>query len=505
MQIAFRVDASATIGTGHLMRCLTLAESLKARGARTRFVLRQVPDFLRDMACNAGHEVVELGPPETPAEPCLGDLRHSSWLGTGQYRDAEDTSLALSDGRWDWVVVDHYALDARWETALRESAEHILAIDDLADRPHDCDVLLDQNFYRDLHRRYESKVSAHTQCLLGPRYALLRREFGQWRTQVAPRRGPVRRILVFFGGVDADNHTLKAVEALGGIQGRHQVDVIIGAAHPCRDQVARTCRSHGYRCLIQPPNIAELMVQADLSMGGGGSTSWERCCLGVPTVALCLAENQRQLIVDAATAGLLYAPDPSVDLVSSLRRHLAAILDNASLREAISRRGMEMVDGRGALRIARQMGCGEVEVRPAEASDARDLFQWRNHPANRRYARDPAAIPWEAHERWLAGVLSDPDRQLLVGYRQKRPVGVVRFDVRGPQAEVSIYLVPGNDGMGHGSELLGSAERWLKGHRPEVQQLRALILNDNFRSRMLFEAQGYRAAQHEYRKRLHPT
>ncbi len=255
MRIAIRVDASSQIGTGHFMRCLTLADALKQSGVQIRFVCRHMPEHLRDMLNTKGHEFAPLN--GIPSEEAVDDTSHAHWLGVSQAQDATDTGYALSDQTWDWLVVDHYALDARWETVLRNTAKKILVIDDIADRQHDCDVLLDQNFYADMDTRYTGKVPAHCQLLLGPRYALLREEFRRLHEQVKPRNGPVKRVLVFFGGVDADNYTGRAIEALTeiGIEELH-VDVVIGAQHPNREQIKAICVQHGFMCHIQTNKMA---------------------------------------------------------------------------------------------------------------------------------------------------------------------------------------------------------------------------------------------------------
>lgn len=133
------------------MRCLTLADALKQRGAQIRFVSRQMPKHLRDMLREKSHECTPLN--SRSNEEAADDLPHSHWLGTSQAADAQKTLQALSAQTWDWLVVDHYALDARWESALRGMVRRILVIDDLADRVHDCDVLLDQNLYEDMDTR----------------------------------------------------------------------------------------------------------------------------------------------------------------------------------------------------------------------------------------------------------------------------------------------------------------------------------------------------------------
>jgi UDP-2,4-diacetamido-2,4,6-trideoxy-beta-L-altropyranose hydrolase len=501
MKIAFRVDASLKIGTGHFMRCLTMADALRQRGAEIRFVSRRLPDYLLQMLKHQAHDFAPL---EGPAlEECGHDPPHAHWLETSQAQDAADTVQALSSQSWDWVVVDHYALDARWETMLRGSAKRIAAIDDIADRQHDCDLLLDQNFHRDPSERYRGKVPAQCDLLLGPRYALLREEFRSIRASVKPRAGDVRRILIFFGGVDADNYTGYAIEATAalGISGL-QVDVVVGECHPRREEIAAQSERHGFTCHVQTPRMAELIAAADLAIGAGGTAVWERCCLGLPALVLRLANNQGDQIAAAAGAGLLYAPDRKHDGAAWIQRHAAALIENPSLREVISRTSMQAVDGRGVWRVAGRMGCSDIELRAASLDDARNLFEWRNDPSVRAVSRTAEVIDWDTHRTWLTSVLNTPGRALLIGERGGAAVGVVRFDVQGADAEISIYLVPGVHPPGQGLALLQGAERWLISNRPAVGRILAQVLAGNERSQNLFRAAGYQPERTHYAKRV---
>ena len=325
MYIAFRTDATSQIGTGHFMRCLTLADALKKQGAQICFISRNLPDHLREMLSVKGMDLVSLKIAASASQ--IDGLAHSAWLGTSQTQDAQDTIQALTGQTVEWLVVDHYALDARWETAMRNTAKQIMVIDDLADRVHDCDVLLDQNFYADMQTRYSGKVPEHCSLLLGPRYALLREEFRNLRDQIQPRTGAVKRILVFFGGVDADNYTGLAIKALAEIKLKKvQVDVVIGAQHPCRTEIELNCAQQGFICYVQTNKMAELMASADLAIGAGGTAIWERSCLGLPSISLCVAENQRKQIRDAAEVGLLYAPSNNNNLIALIQNHTNGLL-----------------------------------------------------------------------------------------------------------------------------------------------------------------------------------
>jgi UDP-2,4-diacetamido-2,4,6-trideoxy-beta-L-altropyranose hydrolase len=496
--VAFRVDASAQMGVGHFMRCLTLADALKQRGAQVRFLSRHVSKPLLSLLNAKGHEVVPLGA-HSAADRTTGDLPHSDWLGTSQAADAEDTARALSGRLWDLLVVDHYALDARWESVLRVSARRTLVIDDLADRAHDCDVLLDQNFYASLESRYSDKVSSRCQLLLGPRYALLREEFRSLRRQIKPRNGQVSRVLVCFGGVDIENYTTHAIEALASLgKAELQVDVVIGEEHPRRASIESACAGRGFTCHVQSDRMAELMAAADLAIGAAGSTSWERCSLGLPTLAVALAENQRRLLEDTALEGLLYAPQLRGG--QSLALHLEALLDNPRLLRMISRQALKFVDGRGVHRVLRALGCGSIVIREATFADAHRLFTWRNDERIRSVSRNPEPIERADHDVWLGSVLTDSNRLLLLGEQDGAPVGMVRFDIEAGEAEVSLYLDPDRVGTFIGAELLMAAERWLV-RRGDLHTIKAQVLENNRRSHGLFASAGYSPQDTWYRKR----
>lgn len=502
MKVAFRADATSQIGTGHFMRCLTLAEGLKQLGAHIRFVSRDLPVHLRNMLAAIDMEFVSLTSDATPSH--ADNLAHANWLGTSQALDAQITIQALSDHPWDWLVVDHYALDERWECALRGTTKQIMVIDDIADRHHDCDVLLDQNFYADMHTRYTGKIPSHCKLLMGPRYALLRNEFRKMRDQVKTRTGAVNRILVFFGGVDVGNYTGQAIQALSEIDicGLH-VDVVIGAQHPCFEEIQAACEQHKFIAHIQTNKMAKLMAAADLAIGAGGSATWERCCLGLPTLAFCTSDNQRKQLADAAREGLLYAPEIKTDLKQTIQRHTCALIENAGLRELISRNSMQAVNARGVMRVIASLGINGIEMRAVRPDDSEKLFQWRNHPSIRAASRNADLIDWPDHQSWLTSVLSDPEKILLIGQRSKFYVGVVRFDKRNDEAEISIYVVPENASPGLGQSLLQSAEEWLAAHHPEIRKICAHVLGTNERSQKLFSEAGYQVESTHYLKKLH--
>lgn len=321
-RVVIRADASRAIGSGHVMRCLTLAERLRRRGDEVTFVSRELVGNLIAFVEGKGFRVLHL--PQHAEDASL--TGYAAWLTVPQAVDAEETIAAMTvaglapaggvadassaDGAprsVDLLVVDSYALDITWERRLRAMAARIFVIDDLANRVHDCDVLLDQNFYRDAAHRYDGLVPAACDVRIGPRFALLREEFFAARRTLRKRDGQLRRVLVFYGGSDLTRETEKAVRALLAVPELGlTADVVVGSSNAHLADVQALCAGHANLHLhVQAQNMAELMAAADLALGAGGTTTWERCFLGLPALVTAIAENQFVIAEDCAAAGLI--------------------------------------------------------------------------------------------------------------------------------------------------------------------------------------------------------
>ena len=506
MKIVFRTDASIQIGSGHVMRCLTLAEALRDRGAKVLFICRDLPGNLNAMIEAKGFDLCRLPAPGSHVAG-LSWNRHANWLGVDWSQDAAETLRCLHevDKSVDWLVVDHYALDRQWEVLMRPVAAKIMVIDDLADREHDCDLLLDQNLYPDQDTRYESLLSRNCKQLLGPGYALLRPEFSNLRRQLADRDGQVRRILVFMGGSDLDDVTSRVLDALKSLQEfMFEVDVVVGANSPNRKTVETLCREVprcNFHC--QVPNLAELMNKADLAIGGGGSAVWERACLGVPSLVLGIADNQSALAETVGERGCcLYLGMAAEVTTPEIVAAVLTLFKAPGLLQHFSTASRTLTDGRGVARVVRYLNGPTLRIREAVADDCEPVFNWRNAPEVRAHFFDPGPLCWDDHQRWFAGVLGDPMRCLLIGEADGQPVGVVRYDLAGQSSVVSVYLAPTQLGQGLGPSLLSAADQWLVQNRPEVRWVDAEILPRNVASREAFVAAGYELSYCIYRRRF---
>jgi len=495
MTIIFRTDASQQIGSGHVMRCLTLADELRQRGAEVLFVCREHPGHLISLVEGKGYPVIRLRPADVEYTVSPEDVAHAAWLGVSWQQDAADTITALGETQPQWLVVDCYALDYRWEKTLRPYVGKIMVIDDLADRPHECELLLDQNLYQSMETRYENLVPGNCQKLLGPSYALLRPEFAAARKNLRRRNGHVRRVLVFFGGVDPTNETEKALQVLAGIADRQfNVDVVVGGGNLHKEQIQNFCAAHdGFHYHCQVDNMAELMAAADLAIGAGGTATWERSSVGVPSIITAVAVNQKELVETGALKGLLFNLGEAHPVSSE--KLLNALKFSVSFPETLqyySANCLSTVDARGTNRIANLLSPPQITIRRASLEDCDAVYEWRNAKETRRYIFDAEPIPLETHRSWYCRTLENPNRILLIGEIDNKPVGVLRYDFTEDEALISVYLVPGGQGHGIGSQLLRCGTQWVRENYPQIGVINAEIFRENIASLRAFETAGYK-------------
>jgi UDP-2,4-diacetamido-2,4,6-trideoxy-beta-L-altropyranose hydrolase len=490
MRVAFRADASTGLGSGHVMRSLTLAEALVRGGASVRFVSRENDGNLCDLVAARGIPVERL--PVRQGEARLDD----SWLGGSWEVDARQTKAALAAGV-DWLVVDHYGIDERWERALRDVTQRIMVIDDLADRPHDCDLLLDQNLATDAVERYAGKVPVEALLLLGPRYALLQPDYAQLRDRAAGRSGPVRRILVSFGGGDVMNLTGRCVRAFLSLNRRDvTLDVVIAGHDGQVEAVRRAAAGHANVHVHERlPTLAPLMAAADLAVGGGGSSAWERLCLGLPTIVVTLADNQRAVARELHQQGVVtwLGHHAEVD-EPAIAAALTMAMERGS-NEDWSRRAMALVDGQGTQRVCAAMtvtGDSVLRVRPATPADEEMVLRWANDPVTRRNAFSTDLISPAAHHAWFQAKLANVEecRFYIMETTTGVPVGQVRFDRTDDGWEISYLVAPGFRGRGLGRRVLGAGLDHLAATEP-ASVVVGRVKEDNVSSQRVFQSLGF--------------
>ncbi len=361
MRVLFRADASLHIGTGHVMRCLTLAEALRERGSHCRFICRNHPGNLIDVVEQRGFDVVVLPYDGNRAGTDSTQPVHAAWLGEDWETDAEQTKVGAGGTAADWLIVDHYALDARWECALAPYYRKLMVIDDLADRPHVCDLLLDQTFGRD-PGEYRTLVPTNCRVLCGSQYALLRREFAALRPyslQRRARRPVLRELLITMGGVDTDNATGQVLQALRScpLPADCRITVVMGAKTPWLDDVRTQAQDMPWptQVLHGISTMAQLMADSDLAIGAAGATAWERCCLGVPTIMLVLAENQCKVAQGLERSGAAKSIKLGQSATPQLIELLLRLNDDPAQLLQMSECASSIVDGSGVNAVLRKM------------------------------------------------------------------------------------------------------------------------------------------------------
>lgn len=508
MTVVFRVDAGIEIGSGHVMRSLALAEALRSEGARVLWIARSRPGDMRQRVASRGFEVRAL-PPAAQAVATGGGVRreHERWLGVPWEADAVQTLRALERSgaggvRPDLLVVDHYGIDARWESRVRPHVARLCAVDDLGDRAHACDVLISPGAGRGAahFRRLIAQGLLPEDCriLAGASYALIASGFAERRWDALLRRrersGSAKRVLVCFGGVDRAGLTLTALRALDRAGFRGELDVVIGEDAPHKEGVARLLRARfpSSQLHISTASMPSLMAEADLAIGAAGVTSWERCALGLPAVVLCAAANQARVARALGAYGAALVVGEILD--DALSRCIAALLDNPARLRAMAERAARLCDGLGTARAALALipesaGDGKpVTLRPARIADTRLLYEWQTHPSTRRYARRPDPPRYEEHRRWVRRKVRDPSCLFHIIEYDKEPAGVIRVDARDqPNTfEVSIHVDPGMKRRGIARAALKAVRRLLP-----WAELHAWVLPENEASRRLFESAGY--------------
>lgn len=326
LRVAIRADASRDIGHGHVMRCLSLAHALRDRGAEISFHCRSLE----------GHAFPQIG---QAGFACL------------PFADNESIPVC------DWLIVDNYELDAGWEGAMRRKAGGIFVIDDLANRHHDCDLLLDQNLNPAGPERYMRLLPPSCPQILGPHFALLRPEFAQERVKLLPRTGLIQRILVCFGGSDRDDATGRVLDLLTEAFPHIAVDVVVGSANPNVASLRRRCERHPQATLgIAVDDMARRMRRADLFVGAGGSISWERAAMGLPGITLNLAENQAPIAAELAARGAGVDMGSADDFLPlALQARITELIERPTRMQDMSLRLSAICDGGGARRVASRM------------------------------------------------------------------------------------------------------------------------------------------------------
>lgn len=475
LRVAIRADASVLLGTGHLRRCLSLARALAACGAEPVFLLRALDDVARGV---------------------LGDQPFAvHWLQGGGDGDAAQCARALSDTPPAWTVVDHYGLDQRWHDEVREQLGcRIAVIDDLADRPLGPDLLIDHNDPQ-AAQKYAGRLARQCKILAGPEFALLDPVYAS-----AERYGfnlQVRSIGIFMGGTDPRGHCLIALRACReGLGFGGPIEIVCSRSSLSYQALAEECAKWpGTRLVDGLAALAEFFARHDLQIGAGGGATWERCCIGVPSIACLTAPNQLATLPRLAQLGALVWAREEGGLQASIAAGAEDLLRDPQGRRRLGETASRLVDGKGALRVAAVLACAagaEFTPREAAAGDENLLLEWANDPVVRANAFNPDPVLARGHAEWFKARLADPVRCRIFILEAPNgiPAGQVRFEHRQEAWEIGYSVAPAFRAIGLGVGLLRAALSAFAGRAGECALVGRVKL-DNDTSAKVFRRLGF--------------
>ncbi len=471
MKLLVRADASPRIGTGHVMRCLSLAQGLRPPDTAATFVAAEMTAALEPRLRVSGVGLTRLN------------------VEAGSAADAEQTVKIAREINTSWIVVDGYQFGADYQRQLKEAGFRVLFLDDYGHaKNYSADLVLNQNLHATAD--YYIQRDAGTRLLLGTRHTLLRREFQKLKDW--PRKIPARasRVLVTLGGADPDNVTSKIIKSLGTLPGI-EVVMVVGGSNP-HLPLLRTLIAHSptpMELVVDAQNMPVLMQQADVAIAAGGTTSWELAFMGLPTLMLVLADNQREVAEGLSAAQVVRKTKPE-----TVAKDLAELLADAGVRKRMSERGRQLVDGLGVSRVVTAMRAGELTVRRVQPDDCRQIWEWSNDPEVRAVSLSKDSIPWESHVKWFNARMNSPACFFYIGSDCDNLIGQIRFDLNGTAATLSISLSKAARGHGYGPALIVRGSQQLFADS-DVTLIRAYVNPENTVSLRAFEKAGYAPAE----------
>lgn len=510
MRVAVRADASGKMGTGHLRRCLSLSNALRALGAHTLIVSRSHDGVAADVMRNEDANMCWLPAPNPGMAREEGrQTTHTQWAGVPWRQDADETIDALRAYAPNWVIVDHYALDAQWHDRVRSALNcRIFAIDDLGNRALSADILLDANASPSHAIKYEGRLQRQTKLLTGLRFALFSKSYENAASYIFSEE--VRSIGIFMGGGDPLGlsvqvlQTLREDVAFGG-----EIEIVIGSPDLVSEELAEKCaKDHNLILSVNLPELSSFYARHDLQIGAGGTATYERCLLGVPTIALIAAENQLAVIPELESMGAIRSAMlpmvedthllPNAPPLDAVVRELIAEPDK---RRRLSTISQSLIDAKGAERTALSILKDGMTIRRTTEADASLLHAWRNHSTTRSMSLNSEEISLTHHVAWLKAALADPDRVLLVAQIGNRPIGTIRFDlIKLDVWRVSLFLDPDLHTLGLGKHMLQLGEQELKSQSERDFVVQAEVVPGNAVSANMFVRGGYGGGPIEFWK-----
>ena len=499
MKAVFRVDASLKIGTGHVMRCLTLASLLKKNFVDVSFLCREHKGNLINYILENGFHVHVL---KESIEPTSKETNYAEWLGVSYEQDANETIEFLKNMHIDWMIVDHYSIDIKWEKLVSPYYKKLMVIDDLANRKHYCDILLDQTYKRK-EKDYKSLTNHEAILLLGPKYALLRSEFSKLRNSSLgkKRNKTIKNILVYLGGIDSENLTESVLDKLKScnISETTQITVLMGSQAPFLSKIKKVVKKLplSAKIKVDSKHIAEIMSNADLSIGASGTTTWERCCLGLPSIQFCISDNQKFI-------SQVLSRDNVIKLIDSVNQIPDLINDYPNWMFESSKLSAQICDGDGANRIFNKMSDYEFEINEhsnvelcnyinLKDDEKRLVLEMRNHASVRVWMTNNEIISEKEHQKFLESLEDAKTKKYFLVKKKGTIIGSISFvNLKyGESTDFGIYVNPHINFQGAG-RLLESTAAIFAFKVLNVKKIFLEVFEDNVRAIDFYKRAGFK-------------
>jgi UDP-2,4-diacetamido-2,4,6-trideoxy-beta-L-altropyranose hydrolase len=486
IKVAIRVDASVNIGSGHVFRCLSLATEMAAYGCDVVFVMRPQPGDYFPLLQERGFKLKKLPKLNTFKNSKTTD-DYESWLQVSEIQDAREFTDIVKKA--DIVVVDHYGINAEWEKYVKSKIScHLLAIDDLV-REHNADFILDQTYGA---KAFEYMSNSNPRFVFaGCKYALLARPFAELHKTLSKRNANKNRhkLLLSMGGIDNPNATLMVLKAIRSMKVKIKTTVLLSNKAPHINSVVSFCNENKdwVKYISFSSDMARLMTEHTIAIGAPGSSSWERACMGLPSIVIPIAENQKKICKNMVSDGLAL----SVSL-SEIHKKLCYKLDELILNcENIGNKVIDICDGMGANRVVKilrnyiEYG---VILNNANVSHTRQVYEWQCLPETRQFANNPEVPSWDEHKIWMYEKLKSNTDFFYIVSHNGCDVGVVRLDkINISRYEISIYIAPSHHGKGIAKKVLAAIDTL----HPDCE-ITASVHETNMASQNLFDRAGYK-------------
>jgi UDP-2,4-diacetamido-2,4,6-trideoxy-beta-L-altropyranose hydrolase len=477
--LLIRADASSAMGTGHVMRCLALAQAWRDTGGDAVFAIAEATAAVRAKLAAESCEVVPIA-------------------AASEAEDAQQTVAVAKENGVAWVVLDGYQFGADYQRIVKTAGLNMLFLDDYGHAGFYCaDVVLNQNV--GIEEKFYPEREPQTRLLLGPRYSLLRSEFLAWRGWTREIRASATRVLVTMGGSDPQNVTARVIDALrvSGLDSMEAV-IVVGGSNVRFDAAPQDNGNEKFSANItvrkDVSNMPELMAWADVAISAAGSTCWELCFMGLPSLLIDVAPNQSALARELGRRGCaIHLGGAQSVSATQVAAGLDQLVRSQETRRDLCEAARKLVDGFGARRVVSVLrGSNEIYLRRAQEGDARLLWEWANDPEVRAASFSSSPIPWETHVAWLEQKLGLADCLILIAEDEDgTPLGQIRFDRRNDgDAEVNITVAKEKRGRGLAARLIDAGIREQFG-QAGCRRIHAFVKPENMASARAFARAGF--------------